>query len=248
MKDRLNKILELLTKENKMEVSLLAEKLSVSQVTIRKDLDALESRGIIKREHGFALLCSMDDINGRIAYHYEEKRKIAQKALEMVQNGDTIMIESGSCCALLADALANTKKDLTIITNSAFIAGYIRGKANFQIVLLGGIYQQDAQVMVGPMVQQCVENFFVDLFFIGTDGYNSRIGFTNRDQMRAQAVRDMARQADNVIVLTESDKFAKNSIVPLNLKTPIKAVITDANISDTMKAELENHNITVIIP
>ena len=166
----------------------------------------------------------------------------------MVQNGDTIMIESGSCCALLADALANTKKDLTIITNSAFIAGYIRGKANFQIVLLGGIYQQDAQVMVGPMVQQCVENFFVDLFFIGTDGYNSRIGFTNRDQMRAQAVRDMARQADNVIVLTESDKFAKNSIVPLNLKTPIKAVITDTNISDTMKAELENHNITVIIP
>lgn len=248
MKDRLNKILELLTKENKMEVSLLAEKLSVSQVTIRKDLDALESRGIIKREHGFALLCSMDDINGRIAYHYEEKRKIAQKASEMVQNGDTIMIESGSCCALLADALANTKKDLTIITNSAFIAGYIRGKANFQIVLLGGIYQQDAQVMVGPMVQQCVENFFVDLFFIGTDGYNSRIGFTNRDQMRAQAVRDMARQADNVIVLTESDKFAKNSIVPLNLKTPIKAIITDANISDTIKAELENHNITVIIP
>lgn len=248
MKDRLNKILELLTKENKMEVSLLAEKLSVSQVTIRKDLDALESRGIIKREHGFALLCSMDDINGRIAYHYEEKRKIAQKASEMVQNGDTIMIESGSCCALLADALANTKKDLTIITNSAFIAGYIRGKANFQIVLLGGIYQQDAQVMVGPMVQQCVENFFVDLFFIGTDGYNSRIGFTNRDQMRAQAVRDMARQSDNVIVLTESDKFAKNSIVPLNLKTPIKAVITDTNISDTMKAELENHNITVIIP
>lgn len=248
MKDRLNKILELLTKENKMEVSLLAEKLSVSQVTIRKDLDALESRGIIKREHGFALLCSTDDINGRIAYHYEEKRKIAQKASEMVQNGDTIMIESGSCCALLADALANTKKDLTIITNSAFIAGYIRGKANFQIVLLGGIYQQDAQVMVGPMVQQCVENFFVDLFFIGTDGYNSRIGFTNRDQMRAQAVRDMARQADNVIVLTESDKFAKNSIVPLNLKTPIKAVITDTNISDTMKAELESHNITVIIP
>ena len=248
MKDRLNKILELLTKENKMEVSLLAEKLSVSQVTIRKDLDALESRGIIKREHGFALLCSMDDINGRIAYHYEEKRKIAQKASEMVQNGDTIMIESGSCCALLADALANTKKDLTIITTSAFIAGYIRGKANFQIVLLGGIYQQDAQVMVGPMVQQCVENFFVDLFFIGTDGYNSRIGFTNREQMRAQAVRDMARQADNVIVLTESDKFAKNSIVPLNLKTPIKAVITDTNISDTMKAELENHNITVIIP
>lgn len=248
MKNRFNKILEFLTQENKMEVAQLAKKLSVSQVTVRKDLDALENRGIIKREHGFALLCSMDDINGRIAYHYEEKRKIALKAAELVKNGDTIMIESGSCCALLADTLTVEKKDLTIITNSAFIADYIRGKANFQIVLLGGIYQPDAQVMVGPMVQLCVENFFVDLFFIGTDGYNSRIGFTNRDQMRAQAVRDMARQANSVIVLTESDKFTKHSVVPLNLKTPVKAVITDGNIPDTAREELERQSIAVIIP
>ena len=246
MKNRSNKILELLTQHNKIEVAHLAQLLDVSQVTIRKDLDALESRGIIKREHGYALLCSMDDINGRIAYHYEEKRKIAQKACELVQNGDTIMIESGSCCALLADALTATKKDVTIITNSAFIADYIRSKSNFQIVLLGGIYQQDAQVMVGPMVRQCVENFFVDLFFIGADGYHERIGFTNRDQMRAQAVRDMAQQASQVIVLTESDKFSKQGVVPLNLKEQVKIVITDSNISDIVQMELQNHDIQVI--
>ena len=76
MKNRGNKILELLTKDNKIEVSHLAEELGVSQVTMRKDLDTLESKGVIKREHGFALLCSTDDINGRIAYHYEEKRKM----------------------------------------------------------------------------------------------------------------------------------------------------------------------------
>ena len=98
MKNRGNKILELLTKDNKIEVSHLAEELGVSQVTMRKDLDTLESKGVIKREHGFALLCSTDDINGRIAYHYEEKRKIAQKAAGLVSNGDTIMIENGSCC------------------------------------------------------------------------------------------------------------------------------------------------------
>ena len=143
---------------------MLATKLGVSQVTVRKDLDNLESRGIIKREHGFALLCSSNDINGRIAYHYEEKRKIALKAAELIEDGDTIMIESGSCCALLADALTQLHKDVTIITNSAFIAEYIRGKSNFQIVLLGGIYQQDAQVMVGPMIQECVSNFFCRLF------------------------------------------------------------------------------------
>lgn len=246
MKNRTNKILELLTQENKIEVSLLATQLGVSQVTVRKDLDMLESKGIIKREHGFAVLCSTDDLNRRIAYHYEEKRKIALKAAELVSDGDTIMIESGSCCALLADALTLLCKDLTIVTNSAFIAEYIRGKSNFQIVLLGGIYEQDAQVMVGPMIQECVSNFFVDYFFIGTDGYNSRIGFSNHDQMRAQAVRDMSRQAEQVIVLTESDKFSKRGIVPLNLKNKVTMVITDNQITSATMHELEENNIRTV--
>ena len=246
MKNRTNKILELLTSDKKIEVSHLAEQLGVSQVTVRKDLDALESKGIIKREHGFAVLCSTDDINGRIAYHYEEKRKIALKAAELISDGDTIMIESGSCCALLADALTQLRKDLTIITNSAFIAEYIRGKSNFQIVLLGGIYQQDAQVMVGPMVQECVSNFFVDYFFIGTDGYDSKIGFSNRDQMRAQAVRDMAPQTEQGVVLTESNKFSKRGVVPLNLKAKVKAVITDSQIDSIFIQELQHQEIHVL--
>lgn len=246
MKNRTNKILELLTRENKIEVSLLSEVLGVSQVTVRKDLDDLESKGIIKREHGFALLRSMDDINGRIAYHYEVKREIAERAAALIPDGATVMIESGSCCALLADALTVLKKDLTIITNSAFIANYIRGKSNFQIVLLGGIYQQDAQVMVGPMIRQCVENFYVDSFFIGTDGYSSKVGFTNRDQMRAQAVRDMASQAEEVIVLTESEKFSKHGIVPLNLKDQVRKVITDDKIDSEIIRELEKQQIQVI--
>lgn len=246
MNHRINQILEMLTDENKLEVSVLSERLGVSQVTIRKDLDALESRGIIVREHGYALLRSADDINGRIAYHYEAKRVIAKEAAKLVSDGDTIMIESGSCCALLADELAASKKDLTIITNSAFIADYIRGKCSFRIILLGGIYQPDSQVMVGPMILQCVENFLVDLFFIGTDGYSQRVGFTNRDQMRAQAVRDMARQACEVIVLTESDKFSKHGTVPLNLKDQIKRLITDSRLPVSLQGELEQLGIQVI--
>ncbi len=246
MNNRTNRILELLTQEKRLEVSLLSEKLGVSQVTVRKDLDALEARGIIKREHGFALLRSEDDINGRIAYHYEEKRKIAVRAAELVRSGDTVMIESGSCCALLADQLANTKTDLTIITNSAFIADHTRQKTNVRMILLGGIYQPDSQVMVGPMVGQCAENFLVDLFFIGADGYVSRIGFTNRDQMRAQAVRDMAKQAGQVVVLTESDKFLKHGSVPLNLKDKVKTVITDKGIAAQTRIALEGEGMEVV--
>ena len=131
MHKRANQILEFLTEEKKMEVSQLAQKLGVSQVTVRKDLDELESQGIIVREHGFACLRSTDNLLGRIAYHYEAKQKIARRAAKLIADGDTLMIESGSCCALLAEELTVSKKDLTIITNSAFIADYIRGKCSY---------------------------------------------------------------------------------------------------------------------
>lgn len=246
MNKRANQILEFLTIENKIEVSQLAEKLGVSQVTVRKDLDELERQGIIVREHGFACLGSADNLHGRIAYHYEAKRKIAKRAAELISDGDTLMIESGSCCALLAEELTVSKKDLTIITNSAFISEYIRGRSNFQIVLLGGIYQQDSQVLVGPMIRQCVENFYVKLFFIGTDGYSRQTGFTNRDQMRAQAVRDMARQAEHIVVLTESEKFSRHGVVPLNLRDYLRTVITDDQIPQATVDGLRECQIEVI--
>ena len=245
--DRTNRILELLVKEKKLEVAEISGHLGVSQVTVRKDLDAMEAQGLITREHGFAVLSSTDDIKGRLAWHYEEKRKIACLAADLVKDGDTIMIESGSCCALLAKALTEIRKGVTIITNSAFIADYIRRESDFQIVLLGGIYQQDAQVMVGPMVRQCAENFWVDRFFIGVDGWSARTWFTNQDQMRAQAVRDMARQADQVIVLTESDKFTRHGTVPLNLKDRVSTVITDRNIGEEIRQGLYQLGIEVII-
>ena len=232
--DRTSQILELLVKEKKMEVAGLSAHLGVSQVTVRKDLDAMEAQGLIKREHGFAVLSSTDDIKGRLAYHYEEKRRIALRAAELVRDGDTIMIESGSCCALLAAALTESRSGVTIITNSAFIADYIRRSSDFQIILLGGIYQQDAQVMVGPMVRQCAEN------------WSARAGFTHQDQMRAQAVRDMARQADRVIVLTESEKFSRHGTVPLNLKDRVKTVVTDLHMEAPVTAELAARGIEVL--
>ena len=244
--DRSSQILELLTQEGKIEVAVLSQLLGVSQVTIRKDLDELEARGIIRREHGFAVLHNGDDLSARLAYHYAEKQRIARRAAELVRDGETLMIENGSCCALLADTLCRTRKDLTILTNSAFIASYLRSYQTAQVVLLGGIYQPEAQVMVGPMVRQCAENFWVQHFFIGVDGWSERMGFTNRDQLRAQAVRDMALQAEQVIVLTESEKFSQRGTVPLNLRGGISTVITDAQIPEQAQSALQSTGAEVL--
>ena len=245
MNKRENTILNLLSEHGKMEVSVLAQKLEVSPVTVRKDLDELERRGIIRREHGYAIFGGNDDVNNRLAVNYEEKRRIAREAAKLVSVGETVMIESGSCCTLLAEEIARTKPGTTIITNSAFIASYIRRIDGARVVLLGGDFQNDAQVMVGPILKTCAANFYVNYLFVGADGYSEKLGFMANNHLRVQAVRDMAEQAEKVIVVTESSKFSRSSTVPLALTGGVYGVITDNLIKPETEQMLDRANIRV---
>lgn len=242
---RQNEILELLQNQKKVEVSELARKLGVSQVTIRKDLISLEEKGIIKREHGYASLNNVDDLSSRLAYHYDIKEKIANKAIEDVEDGETVLIESGSCCALVALALMQQRKDITLITNSSFIADFVRKENSGKIILLGGEYQKESQTNVGPLTRKCVQNFFVDKLFIGADGYSNSNGFTGKDYMRAQTVQDMAEQAKHVIVVTESGKFNHVGIVNLIDSDKVSLVITDDGIDEASERSLEKQDIYI---
>ena len=246
MNKRQSQILDLLTQNKKLKVTELSEVLNVSQVTIRKDLSALEESGIIVREHGYAKLNESDDINNRLAYHYDIKQKIAEKAVESIEDGETVMIESGSCCALVALEIAKTKKDVTLITNSAFIADYIRKTGNVRIILLGGEYQEESQVMVGPITRKCAEGFFVDKLFVGTDDFTRETGFTGNDYMRSEAVKDMAKQASNVIIVTDSVKFQQKGVVSLLDTKKVSYVYTDSNIPEDAEEYLVENNIKVI--
>ena len=239
-------ILEIVTAEKRVEVASIAERLGISTVTMRKDLDALQAKGLVIREHGFAILANPNDVSGRLAYHYEEKLLIARRAAEFVPDGSTIMIESGSCCALLARELADTKEGVTIITNSAFVCNYVRDSARVSCTLLGGSYQRDSQVMVGPLVRTCAQEFYVDRLFIGADGWIEGVGFTNADQMRADAVRSMAESATEVVVLTESQKFDHRGAVPMRLPGKTVSVVTDAHLADDRRAAVESSGVRVI--
>lgn len=93
----------------------------------------------------------------------------------------------------------------------------------------------DNQIMIGPMVALCAENFYVDYCFVGMDGWSEQTGFCNKDQMRGQAVGDMVRHCENCIVLTEHVKFEKRGSNPLNLKDKVKLVITDSGLDQEIK-------------
>ena len=240
-------ILEIITAEKRVEVASLAERMGVSAVTIRKDLDALQAKGLIIREHGYAMLANPNDVSGRLAYHYDEKLLIARRAAELVPDEATIMVESGSCCALLVRVLADTKQNVTVVTNSAFIANYVRDSARVGCVLLGGTYQRDSQVMVGPLVRTCAQEFYVDHLFIGADGWIDGVGFTNADQMRADAVRSMAESAAEVVVLTESEKLDQRGAIPMRLPGKRISVITDEHVPETWYQSLERSGVAVTL-
>lgn len=245
MINRYTKLLEIVNENKRIEVAKLAQLLMVSQVTIRKDLGELEKKGLLRREHGYAVVSSSDDINNRLAFHYELKRKIAKAASKLVSNGETVMIESGSCCALLAEELAYNKRDVTIITNSVFIASYIRKAPYAKIVLLGGDYQPEAQVLVGPITRKSAKEFFVDKLFVGTDGYAPKIGFTGNNLMRTETVKAMAENVNKLVVLTESSKFREQGVVAQFKTEEVDYIFTDNNVPLDILELLRNNEIEV---
>jgi DeoR/GlpR family transcriptional regulator of sugar metabolism len=241
VRKRHTQILEILSKNNRADVNTLAELMEVSQVTIRKDLDSLEKRGLVCREHGYACLCKTDDIGKRISFNYDIKRRIAKAAAAMVDEGETVMIESGSCCALLAEELALAQKDITIITNSVYIANFIRNAPNTRIILLGGYFQPLSQVVVGPLTRKYGEIFFSDKFFVGTNGIIPNYGFTGKDHMRSQTVMDLAEYARYIFVLTDAEKFRHQGVLGILRFNRVTGVFTDTRIpAECEKLLLDN--------
>lgn len=242
---REEEILAIVSEKKKIEVNELSALLNVSKVTIRKDLDKLEARGLLHRQHGYALLNNLDDINYRLAQNYDQKRKIALEASKIVNDGEVIMIESGSTCALLAEELAFNRNDITIITNSCFIASYVRKAETVKVILLGGEYQKESQVNVGPLVKQVINEFYVDKLFVGIDGFDARRGFTGSDITRWDTTRTLATAANQTIVLTDSSKFSQNGLVSEFGFSEISKVFTDKHINREALAFLEKEKISV---
>ncbi len=242
---REEEIISIVSQKKKIEVNELSKLLNVSKVTIRKDLDRLEARGLLHRQHGFALLNNMDDINYRLAQNYDLKRKIALEASKLVTDGEVIKIESGSTCALLAEELAFNRNDITIITNSCFIASYVRKADSVKVILIGGEYQKESQVNVGPLVKQVISEFYVDKLFVGIDGFDQRRGFTGSDITRCDTTRTLATAAQQTIVLTDSSKFSQNGVVSEFAFDEISKVYTDAGISEEVLNFLTEQKINV---
>ena len=243
---RQSQILNILGRSDQVSVKKLAKDLEVSSVTIRQDLNMMEAEGLLKRIHGGAVLRAADDLSNRLAINYEKKLKIARKVAAYVNEGETILIESGSINALLAREIAR-KKNVKIITTNVFIARQFRNNEQAQVILLGGLYQHQSETLVGKITKFCIDQINFSKAFIGIDGYTTESGFTLRDLYRSEISTYIIQKSNEVFVVTDSSKFGKKEITNVCYPHEIQHIATDKDLDEEYIRELTKAGVHLIL-
>ncbi|MBP7730503.1 MAG: DeoR/GlpR transcriptional regulator [Bacteroidales bacterium] len=245
MNERRNNILELLNKDERISVSELAVRLKVSSVTIRNDLNFLESEGLLKRIHGGAVIQDADDIDNSMAINYEKKVRIACKVAGLVNEGETVLLESGSVNALLARELV--KKNVTIITTNIYIARQFRKEKSARIIIMGGLYQHESESLVGKITRSCIDQVNYDKAFIGIDGYTTKTGFTLKDLLRADISSYIIKNSRDVFIVSDSSKFGKAELTNICYLSDIQHIATDNELGSQFVSEFRKAGKDLIL-
>lgn len=202
-------ILKIIGLRKKISVGELTERLGVSEVTIRKDLTMLEDMGYLVRTRGGAALAEdrehLRTIEARRKEHVLEKEAVAGLASELVSDGDTIYIDSGSTCWMLARRLK--EMNLRVVTNSIDVMVELADAPGIALFSLGGFYRKDAGSFIGPAALEAVRNFQIGTCFIGTTGITETGVFASQNTMEAQLKREVIGVSGRSVVLADHTKF-----------------------------------------
>lgn len=233
IEERRQYILGLAEKNGRVLVEELSESLGISRITIRKDLDHLQGRGVLQRTHGGALLPG----NGALAdpsleekevRHSQEKLRIAAAAANMVQEGHCILLDSGTTTTAIARALKRFSR-LTIITNAVNIAGELSG-TDLEVILTGGSLRKNSFSLVGPLAEESLRDMHADILFLGVDGFDLEGGLTTPNLMESRVNRAMVKASTNVVAVCDSTKFKRRSLSRIVDASAIHQVITDSDL------------------
>ncbi|HNW60534.1 MAG TPA: DeoR/GlpR family DNA-binding transcription regulator [bacterium] len=247
--ERRNAILDTLSQHHRILVSELASHYSTSPVTIRKDLEILERRGLLHRVHGGAIAANPSVLDLALTekerMHTREKERIARAATHMIEEGDVIILDSGTTTMAIARQL-KSHKGITIITNAVNIASELVGSEN-EVILIGGTVREKSFSLVGPLSEVAIARLTADKLFLGVDGIDFDYGFTTPNLLEANINRMMLHVATRVIVTADSSKFGRKSLGVIAGLTEAHTIITDGGATAGDLQRLRALGIKVII-
>jgi DeoR family transcriptional regulator of aga operon len=250
IEERRQYIVGVAQKHGRVLVEELSESLGVSNITIRKDLDHLQSRGVLQRAHGGAFLpgngaISDPSLQEKEARHSSEKLRIADAAADLVQEGQCVLLDSGTTTTAIARALKRFSR-LTIITNAMNIAAEL-SVMDFDVLLTGGSLRKNSFSLVGPLAEDMLCDMHADILFLGVDGFDFEIGLTTPNVMESRVNRAMVKASSMVVAVCDSTKFNRRSLSKIVDASAIHHVITDSDLpSETVEA-LRSINIKLTL-
>jgi DeoR family transcriptional regulator of aga operon len=247
--ERRLRIQGIVTQHKRILVKEVSKEFDISEVTVRKDLEVLEKRGILSRVHGGAILnqSSVHDIALTEKEHIypKEKQLIGEKASQLIREGDVILLDSGSTTTQIARNI-KFKKDIKVITNAVNIASELAG-SEIEVILTGGFLREKSFSLVGPIAEDALRHINADKLFLGVDGIHFEFGLTTPNLMEARVNQLMIKKSLEVILVSDSSKFGKRSMSFISDVSSIQQVITDNGIHDDDLRELEELGVKVFL-
>jgi len=248
--ERRQHILSLIQREGRVLVGELSRSLGLSQITIRKDLEHLQGKGLVQRTHGGALRIQSSalfdpTLQEKQKQHSREKQRIAVAAAAMVEEGQCIMLDSGTTTTAIAHALKRFSQ-LTVITNALNIAAEL-ASTNLEIILVGGSLRKNSFSLVGPLAEDVLHEMHADIVFLGVDGFDPEVGITTPNFLESRVNRAMVKAARRVVAVCDSTKFNRRSLSRIAPPSAIHCVITDRDFLPETAEALRAQNIEVIL-
>ena len=205
---RRNKIMDILRKDKKVYIAQLSELLGVSLVTIRGDLDALAEEGKLVRMAGGAILQSSENEGFPIVENQDAKRQIATDVAQLIKDGDTLFINSGTTTLLVAQALKN-HKNLNVVTNSVLVANTLGSVPSFRAILLGGAINSQYNFTYGADTQEHLNRFGADWAILSVDGVSPEGEISTCHAEEAIIDRIMIARAKKVLIVADETKIGR---------------------------------------
>ena len=247
--ERKEKTLQLLEEKSKIYIADLCTTFGVSSVTIRNDLRELEAEGRLKRTHGGAIRINQASFEPTSPVkeidHIEQKRQIAQHAASLIDDGDTIALDTGTTTLELAKCLIN-KQHIKIITNDIKIASVLEThNSSHEIILTGGVLRQDFHCLVGPLTLSSLTHMNVDKAFIAANAFSIERGFSTPDLGQAQVKKALMDIAAETVMLMDSSKIGRFSFSTFARLQDVDKVIIDHSFSAKTAASLREADDSV---